>query len=181
MRAGRQLKKNVLFILQGLPLSLDRRAWDEALSLTKNGYRVSVISPAASGEPRHDCVDSVDVYRYRPAPQISGKLGYIVEDVYSFLATFYLSLVIRARNRFDIIQAANPPDTFFVIARFYKLLSRTAFVFDDRDVSPEIYCVRFAHNERLIGAPDIAVAGAVFLQSGGCCLGRQRVLEDHFG
>jgi glycosyltransferase involved in cell wall biosynthesis len=57
------------------------------------------------------------------------------------LTTFALSLVIYLREGFDVIHAANPPDTFVLIAAFYKLLG-VRFVYDHHDLSPEMYQAR---------------------------------------
>jgi len=43
---------------------------------------------------------------------------------------------------FDVIHACNPPDTFFLLAAFYKLRGKK-FVFDQHDLCPEVYRARF--------------------------------------
>jgi hypothetical protein len=40
---GRQ--KKVLIIVENLPVPFDRRVWQEATTLSKNGYTVSIICP----------------------------------------------------------------------------------------------------------------------------------------
>jgi glycosyltransferase involved in cell wall biosynthesis len=69
-------------------------------------------------------------------------LGYIWEYGYSLVATFILSLIVWIRPGFDIIHAANPPDTAVLIALFYKLFGKQ-FVFDHHDLVPDMYKVRF--------------------------------------
>jgi glycosyltransferase involved in cell wall biosynthesis len=54
-----------------------------------------------------------------------------------------LSLWVAVRRGFDVIHAANPPDTLFAIGAFFKLLGKK-YVFDQHDLSPETYLSRFA-------------------------------------
>jgi glycosyltransferase involved in cell wall biosynthesis len=43
---------------------------------------------------------------------------------------------------FDVIHAANPPDTLVFIASFYKILGKR-FIFDHHDLAPDMYYARF--------------------------------------
>jgi glycosyltransferase involved in cell wall biosynthesis len=58
------------------------------------------------------------------------------------LMTFLLSFKVLFRHGFDVIHAANPPDLFFVIGMFYRLLGKK-FVFDQHDPTLEVLQVRF--------------------------------------
>ena len=42
-------QRRVLYVLQGLPVPFDRRAWLHATTLAKNGYAVSFICPKGRG------------------------------------------------------------------------------------------------------------------------------------
>lgn len=140
--------RRVLILLEGLPFSLDRRARLQAQSLTQAGYQVSVIGPRAPGEPGYESQQGMGIYRYPAPPEIRGKIGFIVEYAYSFFMASVLAWKVHRRVGFDVIQAANPPDILFLIARFYRTFFGSAFVFDHRDISPEIYRERFRKSER---------------------------------
>jgi glycosyltransferase involved in cell wall biosynthesis len=56
--------------------------------------------------------------------------------------TFWLSLRVLFRRGFDVIHAANPPDLFFIIGLFYRLLGKK-FVFDQHDPAPELFLAKF--------------------------------------
>lgn len=58
------------------------------------------------------------------------------------LKTLGLSFKLWRRHGFDVIHAANPPDTFFVIGLLYKLLGKK-YIFDQHDLAPEVFRVRF--------------------------------------
>ena len=135
-------KNRILMLLENLPFPQDLRVRREAFALASAGYKVSVICPSAKGQPSHEIVNGVAVYRY-PAPRpAQGFLSYLWEYAYSMAASFLLSLVVFFRDGFDAVHAHNPPDTFVFIAMFYKMFGKR-FVYDHHDLSPEMYVARF--------------------------------------
>src|SRR6266566_1551223 len=145
---GEQMTKRrpprVLIIVENEPVLRDRRVWQECLSLTFAGYHVSVICPMADGDPPVEYLQGVAVYRYRPALGASGTMGFVYEFAYSWVRTLLLSVKVLRREGFDVIQACNPPDTFFAIVWLYKPLKKR-FVYDQHDLAPETYEARFEH------------------------------------
>jgi glycosyltransferase involved in cell wall biosynthesis len=133
----------VLIIVENLPVPNDRRVWLEATALRDAGYRVSVISiTGPNAAERYERREDVALYRYPAPPTTSGTLSFIWEFAYCWLQTFRLSIKILLREGFDIIHACNPPETFWLIGLFYKLLGKQ-FLFDHHDLSPEMYLSRF--------------------------------------
>ena len=138
----------------------DTRVRNEAFTLSKNGYTVTVIALRKATEPRREVVNGVTVYRiprltlFEKLPNaeastikaILNKLlvvaGYFSEYVYFTAACLVVSLYVAAREGFDVVHAHNPPDTLFVVGAVHKLLGKK-FVFDHHDLSPELYCSRF--------------------------------------
>jgi len=47
---------------------------------------------------------------------------------------------------FDVIHACNPPETFWLLARFWRLFGKR-FLFDHHDLSPEMYAAKFNRAE----------------------------------
>ena len=133
----------VLMLLENSTYPIDPRVRHEAMALAGAGYQVSVICPRAGKQPWQDCLDSVFIYRY-PMLRGQGALGYVLEYAYSLVAMFAISLLVWAHRGFDVIHAANPPDTAVFIAMFFKLFGKR-FVFDHHDLAPEMYLVRFSH------------------------------------
>jgi glycosyltransferase involved in cell wall biosynthesis len=70
-------------------------------------------------------------------------------------------LVAFFTRGFDVVHAANPPDTFWAIGLFYKLFGKR-FVFDHHDLCPELYVARFGSKvegnllHRMLGALEWA-------------------------
>jgi glycosyltransferase involved in cell wall biosynthesis len=140
----------VLIIVQNLSVPFDRRVWLECLSLTHAGFKVAVVCPKAQGDPPYARLNGVELYKYRPyAPGGSGT-SFIVEYLYSFLATLALSLKASLRGRFDVVQSCNPPDIFWPIGLLFRMLHGSSFVFDHHDLCPELYQSRFPDGNRLV-------------------------------
>lgn len=133
---------HVLIIVENLPVPLDRRVWLECQALTRRGYRVSVICPKGPDDPAREHLDGVDIYKYKPAREAKGLLGFVWEFTYSWLRTAALSLTVRRNRPFDIIQACNPPDTYWLLALLWRPFG-VKFVFDHHDLNPELFVSRF--------------------------------------
>jgi len=114
----------VLMLVENNSYPQDFRVRHEARALAEAGYQVTVISPARPGQRWRETIDGVRVYRY-PAPrEMSGVIGYLFEYGYSTVALFILSLLVYLREGFDVVHAANPPDTLWspsCIARFFPV------------------------------------------------------------
>ena len=136
--------RRVLIIVENLPVPFDRRVWLEATTLARNGFAVSVICPKAKGlNASYERLENIDIYRYPVPLDAGGALGFIVEFAWCFLATSWLSLKIALTGRgFDVIHACNPPDTFWLLGRFWGLFGRR-LIFDHHDLSPEMYAAKF--------------------------------------
>jgi glycosyltransferase involved in cell wall biosynthesis len=143
------VERRVLIIVQNLPVPFDRRVWLECHALTSAGYQVAVVCPKGSGDPSHQVIDEVQIYKYRPYAPGGSKLGFLTEYAYSFLVTAWLTLQARRSGRFAVIQACNPPDIFWPIALALRAIDGTKFVFDHHDLCPELYESRFSSGPRL--------------------------------
>jgi glycosyltransferase involved in cell wall biosynthesis len=147
---------HVLIVVQNLPVPLDRRVWLECQALRAAGYQVSVICPKGPGDPGYEEIDGVRIWKYRPAPATSGSLSYLYEFVYCWLRTAWLSLRVWRRGRFDVLQACNPPDTYWALALLYKGFG-VRFVYDQHDLNPEVYLSRFGSPTGAVGRLQFAV------------------------
>jgi glycosyltransferase involved in cell wall biosynthesis len=136
--------KKVLMLVENVPAPADRRVWPEAITLREHGFQVSIVSPKGPFEHQESyvCIEGIHIYRYK-IPTIGHKFtAYIVEYAIAILMTFVLSFKVWFRHGFDVIHAANPPDLFFLIGLFYRLFGKK-FIFDQHDLSPELFQVKF--------------------------------------
>jgi glycosyltransferase involved in cell wall biosynthesis len=133
------VQRRILILVENLPSPFDRRVWQEATTLRDAGYGVSIICPTGRGcEKKFESIEGIDIWRYDLPTEAEGTLGYLIEYSAALLYTFLYSL----RIRFDVIQACNPPDLFFLIGGFWKLFGKK-FVFDHHDANPELYEAKF--------------------------------------
>ena len=75
-------------------------------------------------------------------------LSFVLEYIYSFLATLFLSLRASMSGRFAVVQSCNPPDLFWPIGLLFRILHGSSFVFDHHDLCPELYESRFPDGNR---------------------------------
>ncbi len=139
----------ILIIVQNLPVPFDRRVWLECQALVSAGHHVAVVCPKGGGDPAHEVIDSVELYKYRPYAPGGSKVSFIAEYVYSFLATTWGAVKARRSGRFAVIQACNPPDIFWPLALAFRALEGTRFVFDHHDLCPELFQSRFPSGPKL--------------------------------
>lgn len=149
----------MLIVVQNLPVPFDRRVWLEATTLARAGYQVSVISPKAKGfNASFEVLEDVHIHRYGLPVDAQGALGFVAEFLWCFVRTAMKSLRVAVRGRgFDVLHVCNPPETYWPLARFWKLFGKR-FLFDHHDLSPEMYQVKFG----AAGGP--ALAGLRFLE-----------------
>ena len=143
-------RKRVLILVQNLSVPFDRRVWLECQSLVGAGFEVAVVCPKAPGDPTYSRLQGVDLFKYRPYAPGGSSTSFVVEYVYSFVATLLLSLRASWQGRFTVVQSCNPPDLFWPIGVLFRLLHRSAFVFDHHDLCPELYQSRFPDGNRLV-------------------------------
>jgi len=142
-------RPRVLIIVQNLPVPFDRRVWLECRALTAAGYDVTVVCPKGKGDPAHEMLEGVTLLKYSPYAPGGSALGFVMEYAYSFLATARLVLRARRHGRFAVLQACNPPDIFWPIARWLRQRDGSRFVFDHHDLCPELYDSRFPQGHDL--------------------------------
>lgn len=143
--------RHVLIIVQNLPIQVDRRVQLEFHELLERGYRVSLICPKGKGDPSREQFDGARILKYAPAPEANGLGGYLLEFSYSWIRTTILSLAAwREGGRFHVIQACNPPDTYWLLAWLWRIRG-VSFVFDHHDLNPELFRSRFGEPTSFLG------------------------------
>ena len=144
-------QRRVLYVLQGLPVPFDRRAWLHATTLAKNGYGVSFICPKGRGyDASREEREGVDIYRYWRPVEGEGKLAFIAESLWCFWATFLLSLRVQLAGRgFDVLHVCNPPEIYWPMAWFWRAFGKV-FIWDHRDLSPELAEAKFGQRDGAI-------------------------------
>ena len=139
--------RRVLIIVQNLPVPFDRRVWQEATELVRNGYQVCVICPQGRGhDASYEWLDGVHIYRHPLPMEAKGAWGYLLEYGSSLFWEFLLACKVAAKHGFDVIHACNPPDNIFLIGGIFKLFGKK-FLFDHHDINPELYEAKFGRRD----------------------------------
>src|SRR5271156_5379454 len=104
--------RNILIIVQNLPVPFDRRVWQEATSLRRAGFGVAVICPKKKMYTKsYEQLEGVDIYRYPLLYEADkGVMGYFVEFIYCWLASLWKAINAYWDRPFHVIHACNPPD-----------------------------------------------------------------------
>ncbi len=141
----------ILMLTENTHAPADTRVWAEATTLRDYGFQVSIISPKGSTMDResHVCIEGIHIYRYQLATIAHKHNVYILEYIIATFMTFLLSFKVLFRHGFDVIHTANPPDLFFLIGLFYRLFGKK-FIFDQHDLSPEVFQVKFKGSMKLL-------------------------------
>ena len=145
-------RPKALILVENAPVPGDRRVTAEAESLLANGFAVSIICPAVGEQRPHEILRGVLVerYRLRRSPFASGGAGSQVAEYLEALGkTLWLMLRLSRSPGFDVIQACNPPDLFFLISWPFKLAGKR-FIFDQHDLSPELYASLYSRDGGLV-------------------------------
>jgi glycosyltransferase involved in cell wall biosynthesis len=158
----------VLLLVENNGYPRDFRVRREAQALFEHGCQVEVVCPREEGQGWHEVIDGVEVFRFPAPPNGTGVMGYLLEFGYATLATLALSIWVWLRRGVDIVHAANPPDTLFLVGAVFKLMGKR-FIFDHHDLSPEVYQSRFSQHRpdliyrclRWLEAHSIATADVV--------------------
>jgi glycosyltransferase involved in cell wall biosynthesis len=139
--------KHILIIIENLPAPFDRRVWQEASSLKKQGADVSIICPKMKGySDSYEEIDGIAIYRHPLPVEGSGAIGYLMEYSTALFWELFLSFKIFFRKRFHVIHGCNPPDLIFLTALPFKLFG-VKFVFDHHDINPELYLAKFGKKD----------------------------------
>jgi glycosyltransferase involved in cell wall biosynthesis len=139
--------KKVLIIVENLPVPFDSRVWKEAVSLTQNGYQVTVLCPRGKGYTKgYELLEGVHIYRHPMPKERPGALGYVIEYSSALIWEFFYTWWIFLARGFHVIEGCNPPDDIFFIALPFKLFG-VKYIFDHHDANPELYYSKYEKND----------------------------------
>jgi glycosyltransferase involved in cell wall biosynthesis len=135
--------RSCVIVVENLPVPFDRRVWQEAQALARAGWKVSVICPSNESFPaKFEVIDNIAIYRHPLPSEGRGALAYFREYACALFHEFRLLVKVHRERGFSIVQACNPPDLIFLVAAPFKLLGKR-FIYDQHDVSPELFAVKF--------------------------------------
>lgn len=144
--------RSVLIIEENSRVPNDVRVWYEATTLRDNGWEVTVICPASSidsessgqsfGDIESVDLEGINVYYFPLRNAKEGVLAFFEEYLSAFVTISRLSWRVWQKKHFEVLHICNPPDMFFPIALFYRLLG-AGVIFDHHDLFPEFISHRY--------------------------------------
>jgi glycosyltransferase involved in cell wall biosynthesis len=122
----------------------DVRVRNEAESLTRAGWAVTVCAPLRAGQPKRAVIDGVEVRRFKLPTETEGITGYLREYGVAHVVMFIHAVVQLIRGA-DVVHLNNPPDTLFPIGLLARALGRKV-VYDHHDLAPDLFESKFGHS-----------------------------------
>lgn len=136
-------ERKILIIVENLPVPFDTRVWQEATTLVKNGYTVSVICPKGKGYTADkEVLEGVHIFRHDLPVEGNGAIGYLKEYTTALREELRLAKRIYKEIGFDVIHGCNPPDDIYMVAKYFKKYG-VKYVFDHHDICPELFEAKF--------------------------------------
>ena len=149
--------KRILIIVENLPVTLDRRVWQEACALRDAGNDVTVICPQMRGfDTPFEVLDGITVYRHWISGEAAGIAGFISEYASALWGEFGCALKAWRSKGFDVVHLCNPPDLLFLVALPFKLLGGVKVIYDVHDLWPEMFEAKFGRRGLMNWAVRVA-------------------------
>lgn len=137
------MDRKILIIVENLPVPFDTRVWQEATTLAREGYTVSVICPKGKGyNEDYEYLEGVHIYRHDLPKEGNGPIGYAREYFSALWHEYRLARKIYKERGFHVIHGCNPPDNIYMVASRFKGKG-VDYVFDHHDICPELYEAKF--------------------------------------
>ena len=118
--------------------------------------------PEGQGRPAHEVLDGVTLLKYRPYAPGGSAAGSSSSTPTRSSRRRGWCCERAGAGRFDVLQACNPPDIFWPLARWLRLRDGSRFVFDHHDLCPELYDSRFPRARRCRDGACVALERATF-------------------
>ncbi len=135
----------VLMIVENNGVPADRRVWQEAEALRDAGYEVTIICPRTRQTSRfRETQERIRILRHPRVIEADRPWEYAVEYANAMFWQIVISLGVLATRGVDVVHIANPPDAAFVVGGLLRLFGARV-VFDQHDLSPEVYEAKFGH------------------------------------
>lgn len=137
------MDRKILIIVENLPVPFDTRVWQEATTLAREGYTVSVICPKGKGyNKEYEHLEGVHIHRHDLPKEGNGPIGYAREYFSALWHEYRLARKIYKERGFHVIHGCNPPDNIYMVAARFKGKG-VDYVFDHHDICPELYEAKF--------------------------------------
>jgi glycosyltransferase involved in cell wall biosynthesis len=134
----------------------DGRVIRYAEALAQRGDHVDVVSLRRNGQPYHEEVRGVHVYRIQDRPvNENGKMQYLARLVKFLFGTALFVMRRHAAHPYQIVHVHSVPD-FEVFAAFFAKLGGAKIILDIHDIVPEFYQSKFGVTRKSLAFQGLA-------------------------
>ena len=117
----------------------DPRPRREAEALKRAGAKVDVICLRKNAsEPAFENLNGVNVFRIPLKRRRAGKIVYVLQYAYFWLASFFLLAIWSFKKRYKLVHVHNMPD-FLVFCGWFPRLRGAKIILDLHDPMPELF------------------------------------------
>ncbi len=141
-------------LLENNPYPHDIRVRQEAESLAAAGHTVEVIAPRGRRQAARECVNGVDVRRYRSLSLARQNAWAVLLEYVVAIVALHVAAVRALLRGSTVLHLHNPPDLLFPAGVLFRL-ARRRVVFDHHDLGPELAAVKFG-SRLLVGVARLA-------------------------
>lgn len=143
----RNRSNHILFIVENNDVPYDRRVWLEATTLKEAGHDVSVVCPRSQRSRRRiEKLEGVRIIRHPRLVEAARPWQYLFEYTNALFWEILVALFLVVTHHVDVVHIANPPDAAFVLGPLLRFAG-ARIVFDQHDMSPEIYEDKFGRRD----------------------------------
>lgn len=172
-RAAPDARPHLVVLLENQPYPYDPRVRAQVQAVRDAGWSVTVLGPTGAGhEAEEQVLGGVRALRFRAPPSGRGIGDYVAEFALAYTRLRALVRRIAREEHADAVLVCNPPDFLAELAR--PLARRgAAVVFDDRELSPELFEAKYGRRGVLyalliaIERRAFRAADAVLVTNGG--------------
>lgn len=136
MTAGRVL------VIRQLYFPRDAKARREVEALTRAGHRVDVLCLRRPGEPLHERLGPINVWRMPLRHRRGRLLGYVIEYAIVLMLATLMAAALHLGRRYDVIQVNTPPDSL-VYAAIVPRLFGARVLLQLQEPMPEFFATKF--------------------------------------
>ena len=152
----------------------DNRVRRYAETLSERGDHVEAIALGCEGQPRHETIHGVEVYRIQNR-EINEKrnLSYLIKLLqFLFNSAFFLTRK-HVRNPYDLIHVHSIPD-FEVFATLIPKLMGAKIILDIHDIVPELYSSKFK-----VSMDSLVFKALVLVEKASCAFADHIIIANH--
>ena len=152
----------------------DNRVMRYAETLVRRGDQVDVFSLRKDGQPFHDAISGVNVYRIQKRiKNEKGKLSFLFRLTKFLLVSSFFLTKYHIKNHYQVIHVHNVPD-FLVFAAILPKMFGSKIILDIHDIVPELFATSFNKT-----TDSLLFKSLVAIEKASCAFANHVIIANH--